>query len=154
MPNKVITEAFNIVKKVGIPFSVNNIIGFPGETYELAFETIELNREIPADDRNAYPFTPFHGIPLREECDKLGYTTYGDIVESLVGSGSILDMPQFPKEKVKSLCKTFNLYVSFPKSRWPEIAMAEKNTPEGQKIFEGLREEFNEKYLYKDDDLS
>lgn len=150
--NERIIEGLNTVYEVGIPFSVNNIIGFPGETYELAFETIELNREIPADDRNAYPFTPFHGIPLREECDKLGYTTYGDIVESLVGSGSILDMPQFPKEKVKSLCKTFNLYVSFPKSRWPEIAMAEKNTPEGQKIYGDLKEEFNEKYLYKDAD--
>ena len=61
-------------------------------------------------------------------------------------------MPQFPKEKVDGLCKTFNLYVSFPRSRWPEIAMAEKNTPEGLKIYGDLKEEFNEKYLYKDAD--
>ena len=32
----------NTVKKVGIPFSVNNIIGFPYETRELAFDTIEF----------------------------------------------------------------------------------------------------------------
>ena len=55
--NKKIIDGLNLVKEIGIPFSVNNVIGFPGETYELAFETIELNRELPADDRNAYPFT-------------------------------------------------------------------------------------------------
>jgi len=144
--NKQIIEGLNTVYEVGIPFSVNNIIGFPGETYELAFDTIELNREIPADDRNAYPFTPFHGIPLRDECDRLGYTKYEDIVESLVGSGSLLDMPQFPKEQVKGLCKTFNLYVSFPRSRWSEIALAEKNTPEGEEIFNALRDEYRARF--------
>jgi anaerobic magnesium-protoporphyrin IX monomethyl ester cyclase len=148
--NKKIIESLQIVNEVGIPYSVNNVIGFPGETYELAFETIELNRKIAADDRNAYPFSPFHGVPLRKDCDRLGYTKDEDIVESMVASGSILDMPQFPKEKVAGLCKTFNLYVSFPKSRWPEIKKAEKNTTEGQIIYENLKEEFVEKYLYKD----
>ena len=148
--NEKIIEGLGIVNEIGIPFSVNNMIGFPGETYELAFETIELNRKIYADDRNAYPFSPFHGVPLRKECDRLGYTKYEDIVESMVASGSILDMPQFSKESVEGLCKTFNLYVSFPKSRWPEIKLAEKNTPEGQEIFEVLKEEFVDKYLYKD----
>jgi len=56
---------------------------------------------------------------------------------------------QFPKEKIDGLCKTFNLYVSFPKSRWPEIKLAEKNNPEGQRMYEELKEEFVEKYLYK-----
>ena len=46
-------------------------------------------------------------------------------------------------------CKTFNYYVSFPKSRWPEIKLAEKNDPEGKRMFEELKEEFTEKYLYK-----
>jgi len=147
--NERIIEGLNIVHEVGIPFSVNNIIGIPGETYDLAFDTIELNRKIPADDRNAYPFTPFHGVPLRDDCDRLGYTKYEDIVESLVASGSMLDMPQFPKEKIDGLCKTFNLYVSFPKSRWPEIKLAEKDNPEGQRIYEELKEEFIDKYLYK-----
>ena len=59
MPNSVITEGLKIVKKLGIPFSVNNIVGFPYETRQLAFDTIELNRTFDADDRIAYPFTPF-----------------------------------------------------------------------------------------------
>ena len=39
--NKKIIDCLSIVKDLGIPFSVNNIIGFPHETYDLAFETIE-----------------------------------------------------------------------------------------------------------------
>ena len=65
MTNNAITEGLNTVKKVGIPFSVNNIIGFPYETRKLAFDTIELNRTFD-DDKNAYPFTPFTGTPLRK----------------------------------------------------------------------------------------
>ena len=149
--NEQIIKGLNIVYELEIPFSVNNIVGFPGETYELAFDTIELNRQIKADDRNCYPFTPFHGVPLRNVCDDLGYTKYEDIVESFVATGSLLDMPQFPKEQVDGLCKTFNFYVSFPKNRWKEIKIAEKNNKEGQKVYKYLKEEFIEKYLYKND---
>ena len=153
--NEKIIEKLAIVNEIGIPFSVNNMIGFPGETRELAFDTIELNRKIHADDRNAYPFSPFHGVPLRTECERLGYLKDEDIVESMVASGSILDMPQFSKKSVEGLCKTFNLYVSFPRSRWEEIKLAEQDTAEGQLIYNKLKEEFIDKYLYKKyDDFS
>ena len=69
--NALMINNFKNVKDSGIPFSVNNIVGFPHETRELAFDTIRLNRHIDADDRNAYPYTPFHGTPLRVECEKL-----------------------------------------------------------------------------------
>ena len=32
--------------KLDIPFSINNIIGFPDETYELAMDTVEINKQI------------------------------------------------------------------------------------------------------------
>jgi pyruvate-formate lyase-activating enzyme len=145
--NELMVENFKVVKDSGIPFSVNNIMGFPHETRELAFDTIKFNRFVPADDRNAYPFTPFHGTPLREECERLGFVKNEDIVQSVVVGGSILDMPQFPKKDVQSLVKVFNMYVRFPESRWPEIAAAEENTPEGQKVYEALKLEFMEKFF-------
>lgn len=145
--NKLIIKNLKIVNDVDIPFSVNNIVGFPGETYELAFDTIRLNRQIDSSDRNAYAFTPFHGTPLREECEKLGYVKPEDIVKSIVTCGSILDMPQFPKDRVDGLIKTFNMYVKFPESRWPEIKKAELHTPEGIKIYHELKEEFVATYF-------
>lgn len=145
--NRLIVKNLKIVNKVGIPYSVNNIIGFPGETYELAFDTIRLNHQIDSNDRNAYAFTPFHGTPLRRECEMLGYVKPGDIVKSVVSKGSILNMPQFPKTQVDGLIKTFNMYVKFPEARWPEIKKAEADTPEGNKNYNKLKEEFIASYF-------
>ena len=114
MKNQVITDGLNIVAKGGIPFSVNNIIGFPNETRELAFDTIRLNKTFQADDRNAYPFTPFTGTPLRKISEELGLVSPSDVVQSMVAHGSIIDMPQFPRTEVNGLVKTFNMYVAYP----------------------------------------
>jgi len=146
MPNKVITEGLKIVEDVGIPFSVNNILGFPHETRELAFDTIRLNRTFNADDRNAYPFTPFTGTPLRKVCEELGFVKNTDIVRSMVANGSILNMPQFNRNDVNGLCKTFNMYVNFPENRWAEIKTAEGDSVESNIIYNNLKEEFIDKY--------
>lgn len=145
--NDVMIKNFKTVSDVGIPFSVNNILGFPHEDYNLAFDTIRLNRQINSTDRNAYPYTPFHGTPLRAECENLGLLKNEDIVQSMVASGSILDMPQFPKRQVNGLAKTFNFYVKFPESRWPEIKLAEEETASGRKVFDGLKKEFTERFF-------
>ena len=145
--NSKIISGLNTVNEVGISFSVNNIIGFPHETYELAFDTIELNRQFHADGRNAYPFTPFHGTPLREECERLEFVKNQDLVHSFVAQGSLLDMPQFSKKTIDGLSKTFNLYVKFPKSRWPEIKKAESDSPEGQEKYLQLKQEYIETYM-------
>ena len=139
--NDKIIKSLEIVNEVNIPFSVNNIIGFPYETYELAFDTIRLNKRIKADSRNAYPFTPFHGTPLRTICDQLGLTKKGQLVESFVAKGSVLDMPQFRKKQVDGLCKTFNLYVNLPEEVWPKIKEAEEDTLHGRKIYNELLDE-------------
>jgi len=43
--NKKMIEASEILAEVKIPLTVNNIIGFPYETRDLVFDTIELNRQ-------------------------------------------------------------------------------------------------------------
>lgn len=148
--NDVMIKNFKLVNESGIPYSVNNIMGFPYETRELAFDTVRFNKFISADDRNAYPFSPFHGTPLHNVCLELGFIKDEDIVKSYVVSGSILDMPQFPREEVNKLTKTFNMYVKFPESRWPDIKQAEEDTPEGRKIYNELREEFVGRFFNKD----
>ena len=151
MPNQVIIDGLSDVQEVGIPFSVNNIIGFPEETRELAFDTIMLNRQFYADDRDAFPFVPFKGTPLRLTAEKLGFVKPNQIVNSILAHGKgALDMPQFPRSQINGLVKTFNFYVKFPESKWPEIERAESDTPDGQRLFDELRQEFIEKYWNKD----
>ncbi|MDB4789843.1 B12-binding domain-containing radical SAM protein [bacterium] len=146
MSNQSLTNSLNMVRKVGITFSVNNIIGFPYETRDLAFDTINLNKTFEADDRNAYPFTPFTGTPLRKVCEDLGFLKENDIVQSVIANGSLLNMPQFRRDEINGLVKTFNMYVKFPESRWPEIKRAESNTKEGTKIYNDLKSEYLEKF--------
>src|SRR5260370_39992359 len=114
-------ETFKIDRASGIPFSVNNIMGFQHETAEMAFDTVRLNKVVDSWDRNAYHFSPFHGTPLREECAKLGYVKNEALVQSFVTGDSLLDMPQFPKSRGMSPLKTCNMDATVPQERCAQI---------------------------------
>lgn len=144
--NKDIIEKLRIPHHYGVQFSVNNITGFPYETRELAFDTIELNRHIESDNQNLYAFVPFHGTPLRKLSEELGYVKHSDITRCLTDK-PMLDQPQYSAAEVEGLQRCFVLYVGMPKSRWGDIAKAEKDTPEGNCIFNELKEEYTTHYM-------
>ena len=146
--NKDIIERLKIPHKYNVQFSVNNITGFPTETKKLAFDTIELNRQIDADNANIYGFVPFHGTPLRKMCEDLGLIKPETITKCLTAE-SQLNMPQYPPHEIEEIKKCFALYVKFPKNRWKEIARAEKNDDEGNKIYADLKAEYLGKYMRK-----
>lgn len=155
--NDVIIENLNLVTSLGIPISVNNIIGFPTETRELAFDTIELNRHFKSDGVNAYSFTPFHGTPLRQMAEDMGYVTNGELARC-IGQPTMISMPHFTKEQIEGVRRCFVLYVKMPKERWPEIKLAESLTPEGDQHFRRLKDECLEKFMHygdyaKEDDV-
>jgi radical SAM superfamily enzyme YgiQ (UPF0313 family) len=144
--NSQMIENFKILNKCGLPFSVNNIMGFPTETRELVFDTIEVNRSIDADSANAYSFSPFHGTPLRALAEKHGYIDSKTIARS-VTKPTLLNMPQFKPAEIEGLRRCFILYVKMPKSVWPQIRKAEYMTPEGDLIWQQLRDECAAKYM-------
>ena len=145
--NKDIIERLKIPHKYGVRFSVNNITGFPTETKKLAFDTIELNRHIKADNQNIYAFVPFHGTPLRRMCEDLGLIKPETITKCLTDK-SVLNMPQYPPHEIEEIKKCFALYIKFPKSRWPEIKKAEDD-PE---IHRKLSAEFIDTFWSKTDE--
>lgn len=145
--NADIIEALKIPHKYDIQFSVNNITGFPTETRALAMDTVELNRAIDADNHNIYSFVPFHGTPLRRLCEDLGLIAPETITKCLTAD-PILRLPGYSFEEIKGLEKCFVLYVKLPKSRWKEIARAEPDTPEGNRIFAALRDEYMDKHFH------
>ncbi|OUX43801.1 radical SAM protein [bacterium TMED277] len=144
--NKDIIDKLKIPKKYDISFSVNNITGFPTETKKLAFDTIEINREIDADNANIYAFVPFHGTPLRKMCEDLGLIKH-EVITKCLTAESQLNMPQYPPHEIEEIKKCFTLYVKFPKNRWKEIERAEKNDEEGNRIYKLLKAEYLEKYM-------
>ena len=143
LKNEILIEKFGIIAEAGIPFSINNIIGFPNETRELIFETIELNRQISAYDALTVScFVPYHGTVLRDLAVEQGLVDTESIVCDL--HHSTLNMPQLPAEEIDGLLRTFPLYVHFDKSLWPDINRAETFDDEGNQSFELLSTRYQE----------
>lgn len=137
--NEQMINAANYLHNAGIPLSVNNIIGFPDETRELIFDTIELNRQLPFDTTNAYAFTPFRGTHLYGYCLEKGYVTAEDLAGCLTKE-TIVKMPQLPQEEIQGLMKTFSLYARMPKEYWDRIKIAESCDDAAKREFAALSE--------------
>jgi anaerobic magnesium-protoporphyrin IX monomethyl ester cyclase len=144
--NKNAIQALKNPVKLDIPITINNIIGFPDETPSLTMDTIEINRKIESYNLSCSTFAPFKGTVLRKYAEDKGYIDK-DLIAPPNVDWSTLDMPNFSKEEIFGLQRTFVMYVKFPKSRWPEIDKATKLTPQGDKIWDNLRKEFGEKYF-------
>jgi anaerobic magnesium-protoporphyrin IX monomethyl ester cyclase len=148
--NESIIKKLEIVSKLGVSFCTNNIIGFPLETRELAFDTIELNRQIRSDGCSVTTFVPFHGTPLRTMSETLGYVPPGQVAQSIFNP-TMLKMPHWSSKEIAGLVRCFVLYVSLPKSMWPEVKKAEKLTPKGDQIWNKLRQyALDNEFVWKD----
>ncbi|MBP7529547.1 MAG: B12-binding domain-containing radical SAM protein [Syntrophorhabdaceae bacterium] len=139
-------EAFRIVEKEGIAYTVNNIIGFPDETRELIFDTIEVNRQINPATMNVYLFTPYRGTRLYEYCLEKGYLNRDDRVHQLLDAVP-LKMNSITYDELKGLQRTFPLYAKMPREKFDLIRKAERFDSEGNGVFEELKAEFHGKYL-------
>jgi len=143
--NKKAIEQTKILQSYDVQCGLANIVGFPGETPELHMDTVKLNRIIQPHTASCSIFTPFHGTPLRKLAVELGYME-DDYIAPANSEGSILNMPDFTKEQIYGKARTFNLYVKLPLSRYKDIEKAEENTPEGDRIWEELKQEYFEQF--------
>lgn len=147
--NKSIIDLFDLLNRHTIPITINNIIGFPGETRDLIFDTIELNRLLGTDSVNAYIFTPYRGTGMYNDAVAKGYID-PDVETNSIITGSILNMPTISKEEILGLVRTFSLYVKFPKEEWPDIEEAEQFTPEADAKFAELSKRYYERFFDHD----
>ena len=147
--NERMVDTFKLFRNSRIPITVNNILGFPGETRELIFETIRLNRQLGADSYNAYYYTPYRGTALREDAVRQGYVEE-DAETGTLMTGSVLNMPTLSRTELMGLVRTFSLYVKFPESEWPDIEQAEHFTPEGDAKFAELSARYYERFFDHD----
>lgn len=144
--NQQIIDGIKLVEKYQIPYTVNNIIGFPDETRDLIFDTIELNRQLKPRTINCYLFVPYKGTVLYKYCLGKGYLNKNAKVHNLTESVR-LNMNSIGYEELKGLQRTFSLYIRFPKSKWSKIKKAEKFDEEGNKVFEEYKKIYQEKYF-------
>ena len=130
-----------MVEESRITYSINNIIGFPGETRELVFDTIRLNRMIRPDTVGTFIFTPYKGTELYIYCVEHGYLSPDGPLGDL-NKESVLKNNPLGNEELKGLLRTFPLYVHFGEDDFPLIRKAEYFTEEGNRIFRELSERY------------
>ena len=73
-----VKEAFKIAQKAGMMTIASAVIGFPGETEETAWETINFINSLNPDDIGCYIATPYPGTPMYEEVVKNGWLRVTD----------------------------------------------------------------------------
>ncbi len=106
MPNKELIKRFDIAAGHGAYISADFIMGFPLETPELAWDSINFSHEIKASVKNCSVFVPYHGTELRELAVRRGYIK-SDVLAVWSPEQSQLNMPQFPKEEITRLMREF-----------------------------------------------
>jgi radical SAM superfamily enzyme YgiQ (UPF0313 family) len=150
--NETLLAHFDILAASGVAFSVNNIIGFPGETRELVLETIEFNRRLRGFDALTVSiFTPYRGTVLRQRAVDMGYLD-PDTFTTHTTSSSLLSMPHLTSEAIDGLYRTFMMYVRFERELWPEIQRAERFDEEGNRVWRRLFELYQERWFAVDQD--
>jgi len=146
LTNERIIQAFDLLADSNIRVSANNIIGFPTETREMIFDTIELDRQINIKGVMVSFFSPYRGCTLREVCEFEGYLKDDDIAGDY-RLGPSMRMPQISPDKLIGLHRTFPLYVKFPKSEWDTIRLAEQDTPSGNALFKELAQRYVKEFM-------
>lgn len=134
--NKEFFEKMEVLRGLDIGASINNMIGFPGETRELIFDTIEVNKELiqrnPKLRSNVFLFTPFKGCELYNICKEKELISEDSIVStSMLSESSVINFPEAFQENLRGLIRTFNLYVRLPEKYHQDIRIAEKRNKEG-----------------------
>jgi radical SAM superfamily enzyme YgiQ (UPF0313 family) len=101
----------------GIDLLTQNMIALPGETIEMAFETVEINAQIRPQHMNLYFFQPYPGTELAQYSIDHGYFDgdFDDYPESYLARSSNEIPIQTPEEReFKLLADAFHLLVKFP----------------------------------------
>ena len=141
--NETILEACETVANSSIELSVNNVVGFPEETREMMFDTINLNRKVNAKSHSCAIFQPYHGTHLYKHCVEKGIYPPEKICQT-VSAPSPLVQDHITTQEIAGLQKTFQLYIKLPESEFDLIRKAEKSDEEGKRAYKDLSKIFHE----------
>jgi radical SAM superfamily enzyme YgiQ (UPF0313 family) len=153
--NEQFLNAIIMLDKYGINLTLNSIIGFPDETREMIFDTINLLRKAIENKKiditiTTSTYVPCGGASLRQYCLDNNYFDENEYINMPLGSfhkGAYLKMPQISQDSIKGLLRCFPLYVKMPITLWNDIQGAENFDEYGNALFNGLRSIYWEKYF-------
>jgi len=150
--NVYLKNLFDTIAEAAIPFSLNLIIGLPGETRELIMDTVRFTQTLSGYDTVTVSiFTPYYGTVLREVAVKNGWLD-ADYITKHTTSSSALRMPSpfVSSADVDSLMRVLPLYIYFPETEWPEIEKAEVSDDKGDEVLKYYSDIYKRDFLKED----
>jgi radical SAM superfamily enzyme YgiQ (UPF0313 family) len=132
-----VIKSYKIMNERGFRTNAYYMMGFPTETREEIFESIDLCSKVNSDIDSISIFQPFPGLPLTQQCTENGWIT-GEEVFPTFTERSIIHQPSITAEEVTKLRRVFLLYAKLPKEYWPDIEKCENNFEENQELFQKL----------------
>jgi anaerobic magnesium-protoporphyrin IX monomethyl ester cyclase len=102
MTNKQILDFSKWVNKRKVRIHTQNIMGFPGETIEQVFTTIELNAKIKPEFANSNILTPYPGTDIYTYAKNNGYLDGDFNFENIVGHNTSGDSNVRIKSEIKN----------------------------------------------------
>lgn len=147
--NLKLREYFDTFVNAGIPFSINLIIGFPGETRELVMDTIRFVQTLQGYDTiTCSVFTPYHGTVLREVAIKNKWLEK-DYITKHTTSNSALNMaaPYLSSSDIDGIIRVITLMCYFPESEWENLKRAEVDDEEGNRLLKHYSEIYQNEFL-------
>lgn len=113
MSDHQIIDAFDIAHKYGLQTNAINIIGVPGETEEMIWDTIRLNRRCKPNSSGVNIFYPYKGTVLGDYCfknslvDETSYRTFSNERRE-----SVLNYPEWHKKKLIYYAQNWGILVA------------------------------------------
>jgi len=159
--NDQLKKVFDEIADSEIPFSLNLIIGMPGETRDLIMDTINFTRTIRGFDTVTVSiFTPYHGTVLRKIAVNNGWLDKNYITKHTTSSSALnMPSPYLSSKDIDGLMRVIPLYIYFPETEWENIRKAEIPNKEGNEALDYysqiyrrdfLKETHDDKKIYVD----
>ncbi|MCS7114294.1 MAG: radical SAM protein [Nitrososphaerota archaeon] len=95
-------KAFEMAHEVGLMTVASVILGFPGETEETAWETVNLVKSLDPNDVGFYIATPYPGTPLYETVKEKGWLKTEDF-DKYDTATPVFETPYLKMEKLKEI---------------------------------------------------
>ena len=108
----IITSLTNL-KESGISLYINNMIGFPEETFDQFVDTININAIIGPKRSNASVYYPYPGTKLYSKCIKDGVIEPHRMNVKEERFNTVLNLAGFPKKQIERIAPVFHLLVIY-----------------------------------------
>lgn len=134
--NSDIIKSAELSRKYGIRYVTMNMIGLPGETYEMALETLEMNILLKPEYANCYVYQPYAETKLKDYGVEHNYFTESVADELGFSFYDRYNNDDVELQKVINIQRIFGLVVAFPILKKPMVWLTQRIW--SKKILDGI----------------